>query len=171
MSNAQKTIKPDATLEQAADRIAQERATSDAAQQARINSGPAPRDPYDTPDGDFGPAAAANAKAQLVEWQGHILARLGLGCIIDQNIPNDNRPLLYALSLVAAAGAPAPTVTQETIAWPGGSIIPAGAITTDVYTYTDPHNPNNKVRANEFLIAVNPAVLIGDLVTAGIITR
>jgi len=151
---------------------ARERATAaaEAAQIASINSGAGPRDPFDAPDADFGAIAAQNALTQLLDWQGNILARLGLTVIIDQNIPNDNRTLVYALGLVAAAGAPPPTVTQETIAWPGGSILAAGSITTDVYTYTDAANPANRVKANEYLLTVNPAVLIAELVRAGIIT-
>lgn len=161
---------PDATLNAAADRIAQERAASDAEQQNRFNQGqpntPDPFDTSDTPTNGF--EAGANAMAQFVNWQGNVLTRLGLTALTG-DVRADNPTLVAALARIAAAGAPTPTIVRETVAWPGGAIFLAGSFTVDVYEFTHPLEPRNKVRSTEFLLAANPAITIGELVKARII--
>lgn len=160
----------DATINAAADRIAQERAASDAAQQNAFNLGqPHTPDPRDAGDGDnTAPALTKFAMADFLDWQGNVLARLGL-TTLSGDVRADNSTLTAALAAIRAAGAPAPTITRETVAWPGGAIAPGGAFTVDVYEFTHPLEPNNRVRSTEFLLAANPAITIGELVKARII--
>jgi hypothetical protein len=157
------------SLNAAADAQAQARAVSDAEQIARINSGPAPRDPFDSSDTDTnGFEQATNAMAQFLNWQGNVLVRLGLTALTG-DVAADNPTLVAALATIAAAGAPAPVIERETVAYPGGSIAPGGAFTVDVYVYTHPQEPNNRVRSTEFLLAANPAITIAELVKARIV--
>lgn len=158
------------SLNAAQDRRAAERAQSDADQQSRINSGPGPRDPFDVSDSpDNGFEAGAQAMAQFVAWQGNVLSRLGLTSLTG-DVKADNPTLLAALTRIAAAGAPAPSITRETVAWPGGPILAGGAFTVDVYEFVHPHEPQNIVRSSEFLMAANPVITIGELVKARIIS-
>lgn len=165
-----KSTNTDTTLNAAQDRRAAERTQSDADQQSRINSGPGPRDPFDVGDSpDNGFEAGAQAMAQFVAWQGNVLSRLGLTSLTG-DVKADNPTLIAALARIAAAGAPAPNIIRETVAWPGGPILAGGAFTVDVYEFVHPHEPTNIVRSSEFLLAANPAITIGELVKARIIS-
>lgn len=167
--NAAGTI--DQTLNAAADRIAAERAESDAQQQTRFNLGqPNNPDPFDVSDTNTnGFEAGAKAMAQFVDWQGNVLARLGL-LALTGDVKADNPTLVAALYRIRNTGAPAPTIERETVAWPGGNVIPGGAFTVDIYVFTHPHEPKNQVRASEFLLAANPAITIGELIVRRIIS-
>lgn len=151
-----------ASLDHAADAAAAARKSDADAQMELQNRTPAPLDPVES----MHPGAAA--MSQFVDWQGNVLARLGL-LSLSGDVRADNATLTAALARVAAAGAPVPEVVRETIAWPGGPILPAGAFTVDVYIYTHPYNPAVRVRSTEFLLAANPAVTIAELETVGII--
>lgn len=142
------------------------KAQLDAEQTAAINSGPAPRDPFDAPDGDDGTAAARNAMAQFLGWQGNVLQRLGLDTVTG-NVKADNHILLSSLQFLAANGAPTPTVVTETIAWPGGIYLDAGAFTVDVYEF---EGNGHTLRSSEFLLAAGPSRVLTELRTLGIIS-
>lgn len=140
---------------------------SDAAQMAAINSGPAPRDPFDPADGADVATNAANAMAQFINWQGNVLARLGLTSLTG-DVRADNPVLLAALELIRSAGAPEPVVNRETIAYPGGSVAPGGAFTVDLYEYTGTNG--RTLRSTEFLLASGPSRVVTELRTLGIIS-
>jgi len=140
-------------------------ADTDAERQNRFAQGTihtAP-DTLDTPDGGDN---SKNALTQFVNWQGNVLERLGLTSLTG-NVKADNPTLVAALATIAAAGAPEPKIVTETIAWPGGDILAAGAFTVDVYTF---YRNGKTARLTEFLLAANPQIAINELRQLGIIT-
>jgi hypothetical protein len=136
---------------------------------ARINSTPPTPDPYDAGDNATADQLADKAMAQFLHWQGNVLVRLGLTALTG-DVAADNPTLVAALARIAATGAPTPKIVTETVSWPGGDVAPGGAFTVDVYEYHHPSEPNNVVRSTEFLLAANPAITIGELVKARIIS-
>lgn len=105
-----------------------------------------------------------SALEQYLDWQARQLATLGID-VFTEDVKADNPTLVAALRRIESAGAPAPTITREVIALPTG----AGTWSTDIYTYTSARNPRVSHRSVEYLLALQPDVVVAELRGAGII--
>ena len=91
------------------------------------------------------------------------MLKLGVNSFTE-DVASDNAALVDALNQIASSGAPDPIKTTETIALPSG----IGSWKSDVYTFVDFRNPRLQLKSTEYLLALNPDVLIGELRAAGI---
>lgn len=105
-----------------------------------------------------------SAMEMYLEWQDRAKAKLGVSDY-REDVKADNVTLFGALERIKASGAPEPIIVRETIPFPPD---PKQSFTYDVYVFTHWQNPRLQYRATEYLLALNPNVVVNDLKAAGI---
>lgn len=104
------------------------------------------------------------AMEMYLEWQERAKAKLGVSDF-REDVKADNVVLFGALERIKASGAPEPVIVRETVPYPPDQ---SKTFSYDVYVFTHWQNPRLQYRATEYMLALNPNVVINDLKTAGI---